>query len=224
MSGITAWWEGLSSLQQVFVAMATPATVILFLQTILLLFGMGHGNSAEFESDTSGLGDSDAPDGHALEFHDHDASGHEDFSGLRIFTLRGIIALLAIGGWTGAVVAGGTGSASLSIISALIAGIAALILVALFFKGILSLQENGNTQIKTAVGKTAEVYLRVPANRSGTGKVNVLLGSQLVEAEALTDSDKDIFPHEQVSITAVEERILIVKRKSILTTNKEENS
>jgi membrane protein implicated in regulation of membrane protease activity len=223
MSGIYSWWEELSSLQQVFVVMATPATVILFLQTLLLLFGMGHGHSTEFESDTSGLGDSGTPDGHALEFHDHDTSSHDDFSGLRIFTLRGIIALLAIGGWTGAVVAGGTGSAPLSIVSALIAGLAALILVALFFKGILSLQENGNTPIKTAVGKTAEVYLRVPANRSGTGKVNVLLGSQLVEAEALTDSDMDIFPHEQVSITAVEERILIVQRKTTSTANKEDD-
>jgi len=41
--------------------LAIPATVILILQTILLLFGMG-GEDGDFDSDTSGIGDADAGD------------------------------------------------------------------------------------------------------------------------------------------------------------------
>ena len=34
-----AWWESLQAIQQVFYIIAIPATLVLILQTILLLFG-----------------------------------------------------------------------------------------------------------------------------------------------------------------------------------------
>ena len=42
---MTTWWNALEPLQQLFAVLAIPATLILFLQTILLLFGViGYGD------------------------------------------------------------------------------------------------------------------------------------------------------------------------------------
>ena len=58
-----AWWNDLSIVQQVFYLIAIPSTVILLIQTILLLFGFGHDSEADVDHDV------DAGD------KDHDGSG-----------------------------------------------------------------------------------------------------------------------------------------------------
>ena len=56
------WWEGLSSLLKVLYCIAFPASLLLLLQVILSLFGLGHGDGDFNVSDTSGLDlDADAP-------------------------------------------------------------------------------------------------------------------------------------------------------------------
>ncbi len=58
------WWNSLDALQHFFAYVAIPATLILCIQTILLLFGLGAGGDGDLDSDTSGLdtGDGTAPD------------------------------------------------------------------------------------------------------------------------------------------------------------------
>ena len=51
------WWESLGEIGRVFACVAIPSTVILFLQTILMLIGIGgsdadaDGGSVEIDSD-----------------------------------------------------------------------------------------------------------------------------------------------------------------------------
>lgn len=54
---MVAWWNSLTGLEQAFAYLAIPATLILVIQTLLLLFGLGHDGDADvdFEPDTSGL-------------------------------------------------------------------------------------------------------------------------------------------------------------------------
>lgn len=49
------WWEGLSSLLKVLYCIAFPASLLLLLQVVLSLFGLGHGDGDFNASDTSGL-------------------------------------------------------------------------------------------------------------------------------------------------------------------------
>lgn len=51
-----AWWESLSITEQIFAIVAIPSTVILLIQTLLLIFGLG-GHDASADSDVSGLHD-----------------------------------------------------------------------------------------------------------------------------------------------------------------------
>ena len=66
-------------------------------------------------------------------------------------------------------------------------------------------------QIKNAVGQKAEVYLTIPANRSGTGKVNINLDGTLRELEAI--SDEEIKTGSIVTVCEIlNNSILIVKQ------------
>ena len=46
--------------------------------------------------------------------------------------------------------------------------------------------------IENAVGNTGEVYLRIPANREGHGKIQVEIQGTLREMDALTDDEKEL--------------------------------
>ena len=57
------WWNSLGITMQVFYCIALPATLIIVIQTILLMIGIGHGGEGVEFSDTSGIdGLGDVPD------------------------------------------------------------------------------------------------------------------------------------------------------------------
>lgn len=197
--------------------LAVPATVILVLQTILLLFGVG-GDDAELDSDTSGIGDMDA-DTDADFDADADADidgepdgGFEGDTGLRLFTVRGLVAFFSVGGWAGIAAYKLGASHLLAVIISLVFGIAALFLVALFFKLIPRIQHNGTMRISNAVGSIGEVYITVPAKGAGSGKVNVILQSQLSELTAVTYADRALRYGEKVRVSGtIGDNTLIVE-------------
>ncbi len=190
------WWYSLTFVQQVFACIAIAATVVLVIQTILLLFGMG------FDADTDGVemdssdgvdfdidGDPDLPEAHLegeTAFHDMDA--HE---GLRLFTVRGIVAFFAVGGWTGLLLSKYMNNL-LAVLLAFVAGNIALVGIALLMKVFYQLQDKGNLEPANAVGKVAKVYLTIPPAGSGQGKITVMLQERLVELDAAGTTKKPI--------------------------------
>lgn len=216
-------WFNSDPVTALFYIVAIPATVILILQTILLLFGLGHGADGDLDSDTSGLdghfdigghtdigGHFDAGhtglevtghDVHA-DFHD-DVEGMHGDTGLRLITVRGLVAFFAVGGWSGIASVELGASRFIAVIAALLMGTAALILVALFFKWAMSLQYNGTLRISNAVGQTGEVYLTIPAKNGGRGKVNVVVQERLTELEAVTNGDKALRYGERVRVVGM---------------------
>ena len=124
-------------------------------------------------------------------------------SGLRIFTVRGMVAFFAVGGWAGLSALSLCGSTAAAIITAFIAGTLALLLVAWFFKWAASLNENGTLQMESAVGKVGEVYITVPPEMNGTGKVNIIIQGRLTEAEAMTDSERPLKYGEPVEVVGM---------------------
>ena len=222
MSFFTDWWAGLNLLQQSFAVVAIPATVVLFLQTLLLLFGLGsshdvdHGVDHDFDHDLSHDfdHDSDAVAGHdaAHEFHDTPHDGAHHAAGLRIFTVRGIVAFFAVGGWLG-IVLGETGlpTAAVLLIS-LAGGTAALVGIALLLRWSLSLQDQGNLDLRNAIGKTAQVYIPSPADGASAGKVNLVLQERFVELPAVTQAHCVLRTDQMVKVTGIiNQNTLLVK-------------
>lgn len=191
MAWFTSWWDNLSLLQQYFALAAIPGTIILFLQTIMLLFSFG--------SD-----DMDAADDGDLDSEmDFDQDGVEHTSGIRILTVRGLVAFFAVGGWLGIAMIDLGADSLVATLIALLGGFVALASVAYILKLSLKLQESGNINIKNAVARTATVYITIPKSRIGTGKVTLTLQERFIELDAVTDSEYPIKVGTMVQVISV---------------------
>lgn len=218
MTWLSDWWNGMSVLQQCFAVVAIPATVVLFLQTVLLLIGIGGSHDIDHGEFSDGSGH-DFTDGHlpdhsdAYDSHDdafHDTAHHS--SGLRIFTVRGIVAFFAVGGWLGIVLCDTALPSAAVIIIAFAGGFLALLVIALFLKMSLKLQDQGNLELKNAIGKTAQVYIPIPANGGGSGKVTLTLQERYVELSAITTAHTALHTDQMVKVVGiVNQSTLVVK-------------
>lgn len=199
------WWNALPLIEQVFYIIAIPSTLILLLQTILLLFGVGGGHDADMDHDV----DVDADAQMDLETdHDMDHDGGADHvGGLRLLTVRGIVAFLAICGWVGVALTDLGVSAVPTTVAALAAGFAALLVVALVLRWSLRLQQTGNLDLNNAVGLTGEVYVSIP--QGGKGKVTLVVQERFLELDAICPQQA-LRDGERVRVTEVTENNTLI--------------
>lgn len=211
-ASIASWWDALSTLQQVFMAIAIPATVIMVLQSILLLFGFGHGDADGDVSADAPDGGFDGADGGHFDAGAHiDAhDGTEGSDGVSLFTIRGIVAFFAVGGWMGVVMDQVGAIPLVSVIVAFVAGFLALLGIAWLFKIAVRLQASGNLRLENAIGKTGRVYLTIPGAGKGVGKVNVTVQEVYSELEAMTRGAETLRPGRMVRVTGMEGSDLLV--------------
>jgi hypothetical protein len=172
-----AWWETLSIIEQIFMIIAAPSTLILIIQTLMLLFG-GFEGAASYDSADIGGGGPDI-----------DAA---DTDGLRLLSVRCIMSFLTVFGWCGVILLGaGLHPALAAGISGLL-GFGAMYCMALLIRGLMKLAESGNADYRRALGQTARVYITIPPAGKGQGKVNLVLGEALRELWAVTEGDDPI--------------------------------
>jgi membrane protein implicated in regulation of membrane protease activity len=213
------WWASLTVAEQIFAYVAIPSTMILILQTLLLLLGFGdHDGDGEldghFDADSSAeIADTDlSGDGVFGENHP-DEIFHGD-SGLRLFTVRGLIAFFAVMGWTGLVLLRQNIPLVVSAPVSLGAGFLALLLVAWILSLFYKAQSSGNMELKNALGSSGTVYITIPPARQEQGKVNLILDGQYVELSAVTDNQTPIPTGTQVTVVGISgHSTLVVKCK-----------
>ena len=215
------WWNSLGLAVQVFYCIAVPATLILIIQTVLMFLGM--------DDDADGAGDvgvedmsgdavaDDLPDVDEGVFGENSVSEAHDgagFEGLRIFTIRGIVAFFVVFGWVGVVMGGLDIKMYITIPVATLCGFAMMFLLALLFKAVMRLRSDGNTDNRNAIGTAGKVYLTIPPDRNGEGKVYVMLQGAYVEREAVTDDSEAIPTGSEIIVVGVSgQTSLVVKRK-----------
>ncbi len=275
---MSEWWDTLMTVEKVLYCMAVPSTIILIVQTLMLLFGVA-GHEGYNPSDTSGIdfdSDFDGMHGgidvghHFGGFHDFDLGHHagglqgtdishdiggmhgadishdiggmhgadishdiggmhgadishdyvnthdgvfehhdiahaqpQDFDTLRIFTVQGIVAFFTVFSWSS--IAGiGQGVPSVKSISlGIIMGMVVMYIIAVIIKYSRGLSEDGTFDMKDTLGHQAVVYLPIPPNHTGFGKVNVSVNNRFLEFSAVTEADRTIRTGESVRITDV---------------------
>lgn len=166
-TNIMEWWETLSSPHQVFWFIAIIFSVLFLIQLILLLIG--------FDSDVDGI---DHPgDGMHLE--------HE-FSAL---SLRSIIAFFTFFGWTGVLALNNSLGIWISVLVSLIAGMAAMFIVAYLMYKFSQLEQSGTLNLYNALDQKGEVYLSIPGFEKGQGKVHLKVDGRVREIDAITPGD-----------------------------------
>lgn len=128
-----------------------------------------------------------------LGLHHHappDVSAHGAIGeGLRLFSLRSLsagAAFLGAGGLAG--MAFGF-PPPLTALFAAAAGGGAAVCVAALMRGMTRLESDRSFILSAAVGHSGEVYLSVPARRTGTGKIHITLQGRLLELDAMTPDE-----------------------------------
>jgi hypothetical protein len=119
--------------------------------------------------------------------HAHDAHHGDGVEGLNLLSIRSIAAGVAFFGLIG-LAARPLGSI-IATVAALVAGAVATVGVAAIVKTFGRLERDATLSLGSAVGQTGTVYLSIPGQRSGVGKIHITVQSRLVECLAVTDED-----------------------------------
>ena len=209
---MVVWWNSLSLVAQIFACIAIPTTLLLIVQTVLMLIGIGSESVGE---DGVLFGDADV-DADA-DFDGDYFDGDVDVTGmdaLRLFTVRGIIAFLVVFGWVGYGMENSGVKLWITMLVSTVGGFMMMAVLAFFVRPVMKLKNDGNLDNRNALGVSGKVYLTVPANRKGEGKVNVMLQGSFVERDAVTDENEDIPTGCEVVVTGVSgQTTLVVNRK-----------
>ena len=207
------WWNSLSIAAQVFACIAVPASLVLLIQTLLMLIGIGEDADGGGLSEVFSFGESDAD----ADLADDIPDGDIDPSGLdslRLFTVRGIIAFLVVFGWVGFAMVEAGIRLLVTVPVAVVCGFVMMTILAVLMKAVMKLRNDGNLDNKNALGVSGKVYLTIPAARQGEGKVNIMLQGSYVEREAVTDEKEDIPTGSEVVVTGISgQTTLVVVRK-----------
>lgn len=143
--------------EKVFWMLAIPFTVILIVQFILAMFGVG-------------------------DHHDVDHSTDHDVASFKLLTVRNAVAFFTMFGWTGIAMIHSEYSKVATLVVAFLVGSVMMFAVSLIFIGISKLAQTGNINLKTLVGCQGTVYLTIPIQ--GFGKVNVNGPTKIIEMKA----------------------------------------
>lgn len=190
------WFTETLVFENIYWYLAIPFTVLLVIQLIATLVGFGGDSDFDGGEDALDIGD----DG--------------DFEpGFNIFTVRNFITFFAVFGWAGITFSHSGLGRLMTIILSTILGIVMLLIVSALFYSITKLADSGTMNIKRATGTTGEVYLSIPAKRSGVGKVNITFQGSFRELEAMTDEDEKIPRGTIITVKEViNNRILLVEK------------
>ena len=75
------------------------------------------------------------------------------------------------------------------------------------------LNHSGTLVLGNAIGSLGEVYLTIPPNKGGHGKVHVKIQGALRELDALTNDDTAIPTGSIIEVTEINNLTLIVTKK-----------
>ncbi len=181
---ILAWWASLSVFLKVLWGITIASTLIFVIQTVMTFIGADLGG----DIDTAGLDGLDATDITADISDVSDAGGH---SGMNLYTFRNLVNFMLGFGWTSVLLHDQIPSKFALILIATLVGIGLVVLVMLLFKWLNGMQQSGNIDVwKSAVGCQGKVYLTIPAERGGEGKIQVSINDAVREYNAITDGDE----------------------------------
>ncbi|MBR4842722.1 MAG: serine protease [Bacteroidaceae bacterium] len=174
----------MEGLQKVFWIIALAASLVFVIQTVITFIGLGTDMDVDAGPDSmEGLGDS-----------------VEDGSMSGLFSFRNLINFLLGYGWAGVLLHDSIGSKVLLQIVAIAVGIAFVAAFVFMFRQLMKLSHDGSFHLDEAIGLSADVYLRIPASRTGRGKVQVSVKGSIHEIDAVTDRDTEIPTGDHVRI------------------------
>ena len=183
--------ENLDVLHRSFWYVALFSSLVFVVQAVLTFIGSDStdGTAPDFDGDFDGV---DAP--------------------FQLFSLRNLTNFLLGFGWAGVAFYPMVENKFLLTIIAAAVGVGFVLIFFLVIKQLLKLSEDNTFKINDLKGKTGEVYLKIPAQSLGKGKVLISLKGTNHELYAITNSGTDILSGELIKVVDIKDEILIVEK------------
>ena len=185
------WWEGLSGAGQAFWGISIVFSVLFVIQFVLSLIGV------DFDLDMDGDADTD---------FGMDA----DFS---LFSIRSIIAFFTFFGWTGVLMLDAGFGVWIAVAIASVSGLLAMVIVGYMMYKFTQFDESGTFNPNSAINHIGEVYLFIPAAKTGYGKIHLKTKGAVKEMDAVTDGPLEIPTGAKVKVVEVlDDNLLLVEK------------
>lgn len=178
-------------METVYLVCFVAGTTVLVIQFIMTLIGFDFGHDFDVGHAELDVGHADAggdaidvSGDHDLDAHAHGHAHEASSPFLRMLSIRALTAACAFFGLGGL---GGISlglSAFLSVSIAVVAGLIAMYIVAWIMRALSNLRSEGNVYIECALGSHGTVYLAIPEENSGIGKVLVNVQDRTMEYDA----------------------------------------
>ncbi len=225
MEWLNNWWDGLILIEKILYCIAIPSTLIMLIDTLIMVIGGGDGGEGINPSDTSGIDfdtdvdtdfdididfdtDIDVGDDIALDKGGNPA----DLPALKLFTLQGMVAFLAVFGWVSLICYHNGVHILVATVIGFAAGFIVMYGMAKLFQSIKRLTQNGTLNYRNALGVEGTVYIPVPPKGQGVGKINITIQGSFRECEAVTEDLETIPTGASVRVIDIIGNTLVVER------------
>ena len=164
----------------VYLFCAAVGGSVLVVQFILTVIGIG-GEDFDFDADV------DIPDDVDLggESH-HSAVSHGSTWLFSVISFKTVVAALTFFGIAGLASYSAELPPFTTLAIGLAFGVSAMFLVHFMMQSLHKLNHDGSLRIGASVGKRGQVYVPIPGERSGEGKIQLRLQNRIVELKAMT--------------------------------------
>lgn len=176
---------------RIFWYLAMGSSLFFIIQTIFTFTGVdsSDGTAADFDSDLSG--------------------GDRTF---QLFSLRNLVNFILGFSWAGVVFYPVFNNKALVYTIAVIIGLLFVLIFFFIMQQVFKLSENNTFSIQDTINQTGEVYLTIPANRNGKGKVQISIRGSFHELDAITDNES-ITTGTLIRVEKVENNTILVVKK-----------
>lgn len=181
-------YQSMDTWMQVFWGCAVVGSIIFIIQMVLTLIGM---DSSDMDVDFDGADTMDLG------------------GGISLFSIKNFVNFLVGFGWAGVCLGGAIENKWLLCFVAVLVGVAFVLMFFFIKKQTKKLEHNGAFRIEDCVGKSVDVYLRIPAGKSGKGKVQVSLNGSVQEISAMTEGES-IASGQKVKVVSVVDRSTVL--------------
>ncbi|MDH6355264.1 membrane protein implicated in regulation of membrane protease activity [Dysgonomonas sp. PH5-45] len=183
------FFENMDPTQRIYWYVAIGASLLFVLQMVISLVGGGDSDiDADVDTDAD-LGASESP------FH--------------LFSLKTLTFFLLGVGWAGVLFYGQLTPLALGVLS-IVVGCVFVFVFYLIIKTFFKMVEDNSFKIGETIGKTGDVYLNIPAQKTGKGKVLISVKGSVHELEAITPDKEPIKSGTTIKVLDIDGSNLIV--------------
>ncbi|MDR2907516.1 MAG: serine protease [Bacteroidales bacterium] len=182
------WFNALEPTLKMYWGIAIIASIIFVIQTVISLVGGDVFDDADFDADG-------------------DAGGVSHF-----FSVRNLVNFLLGAGWGGVCFYHIILSKVLLMLVAVVIGIVFVLIFFGLIKILLQLQKDNSFHLSETLDQVADVYLSIPENKSGSGKIQISVRGSFHELDAITIGERIATGSKVRVIKIIDNHVVLVEK------------